>query len=177
MGDKNSKFFHATTIQRRGRNRIQRLKDVDGSWIEGKEAIFDAIMEHYREVYRVDPPQGPQRWTQHIPHLVSEDMNCQLLAEVTDLEIWEAANSMGALRAPGPDGLNGLFYQKHWDIVGVDVCRVVRLFFEEGSLPGEINETLVTLIPKVPEAETINQLRPISCCNFIFKIISKVIML
>lgn len=153
------------------------MKDSTGSWIEGKEAIFDAILDHYREVYHADSSQGPHLWVQHIPHLVSDDMNRTLLADVSDWEIKEATNSMGALRAPGPDGLNGLFFQKHWDVVGSDVCRAVRLFFQKGTLPGEINETLVTLIPKIPQAETINHLRPISCCNYIFKIISKVIVL
>ncbi|KAJ1436344.1 Zinc finger, CCHC-type [Sesbania bispinosa] len=34
-GDKNSKFFHASTIQRRDRNKLYRLKDSEGNWIEG----------------------------------------------------------------------------------------------------------------------------------------------
>ena len=39
MGDKNSKFFNATTIQRRKRNRIQRLKLQDESWREAKKML------------------------------------------------------------------------------------------------------------------------------------------
>ncbi|XP_025679206.2 uncharacterized protein [Arachis hypogaea] len=32
-GDKNSSFFHATTIQRRKRNKVERLKDKEGQWV------------------------------------------------------------------------------------------------------------------------------------------------
>lgn len=50
-------------------------------------------------------------------------------------------------------------------------------FFNGEDIPNEPNETMVTLIPKVPLPESINQLRPISCCNFTYKIISKIIVL
>jgi len=43
-------------------------------------------------------------------------------------------------------------------------------------LPSKINETVVALIPKVPMPETIGQLRPISCCNYIYKILSKIVV-
>lgn len=35
-GDKNSKFFHATTIQRRERNRLQRIKNDRGNGVRDK---------------------------------------------------------------------------------------------------------------------------------------------
>lgn len=56
------------------------------------------------------------------------------------------------------------------------LLRQCWIFFDNGTLPGEINETLVSLIPKVHMAESLNQLHPISCCNFIYKVISKVIV-
>lgn len=53
---------------------------------------------------------------------------------------------------------------------------MVSDFFQKGELPTDINETVVTLIPKVPMPESLNHLHPISCCNFIYKVISKVIV-
>lgn len=46
-------------------------------------------------------------------------------------------------------------------------------FFETGSLPPEMNDALVVLIAKVQKPEKINQFRPISLCNVLFKIITK----
>ncbi|XP_016173417.1 uncharacterized protein LOC107615916 [Arachis ipaensis] len=113
----------------------------------------------------------------HIPVRVAEDINEELMREVTDKEIKEATFSLGSLKAPGPDGLNGLFYQKHWTIVGEVVCDVVKSFFHDGNLPSSIGKTFIVLAPKISRPETLNHLRPISCCNFIYKIISRMLVI
>ncbi|KAJ1414056.1 Endonuclease/exonuclease/phosphatase superfamily [Sesbania bispinosa] len=53
-GEKNSKFFHASTIQRRDRNKLFRLKDSEGNWVEGQQEVEDLVLDHYREVYKSD---------------------------------------------------------------------------------------------------------------------------
>lgn len=176
-GDRNSKFFHATTVHRRGKNRILRFKKADGSWVEGQQNLFEEIFEHYREVYQASPQQNSDFCLSHVPYLISEEMNISLMKPVSNEEVKKAVDGLGALKALGPDGLNGMFYQKHWDVVKDDVCGAVLNFFNQGILPPEINETIVTLIPKIPHPESVSHLRPISCCNFIFKVISKIMVL
>jgi hypothetical protein len=39
-----------------------------------------------------------------------------------------------------------------------------------------VNQTDICLIPKVPQPEFVNQFRPISLCNTIYKVVSKVIV-
>lgn len=104
-------------------------------------------------------------------------MNENLNQPVIDLEIKCVVESMGEMKAPGPDGLNGLFFQKNWDTIGNAVCRAVKDFFTNGQLPSELNETVVTLIPKVPMPDCLNLLRPISCCNYLYMVISKIFVL
>lgn len=175
-GDRNSKFFHATTIQRRERNRLQRIKNERGEWIEGQGDIEAAVQGFFNEIYQAADPGTNRDCIQVIPKLVTQDMNETLMKQVTEEEIKQAVFAMGALKAPGPDGLSGLFFQNHWGTIKKEVCVAVCYFFEAGVLPPGVNETTVALVPKVPLPESITQLRPISCCNFLYKIISKVMV-
>ena len=51
----------------------------------------------------------------------------------------------------------------------------IQPFFEKGFLPKGINTTILALIPKTLEARHMKDYRPISCCNVIYKVISKII--
>ena len=48
-------------------------------------------------------------------------------------------------------------------------------FFNSGCLLREINYTIIALVPKVPNPGSMHDYRPISCCNTIYKCISKII--
>lgn len=45
-------------------------------------------------------------------------------------EIKEAVLVMGPLKAPGPDGFQARFYQKFWDVVGLDVTQQVMVILD-----------------------------------------------
>ncbi|GKE43318.1 putative reverse transcriptase domain, reverse transcriptase zinc-binding domain protein, partial [Tanacetum coccineum] len=98
-----------------------------------------------------------------------------MVREVTDNEIKEAIFLMGDDKATGLDGFTFAFFKKAWDVVGTDVSNVVRDFFMNGRLLKEINHTIISLVPKVSTPSSINDYRPISCCNVLFKCISKII--
>jgi len=82
---------------------------------------------------------------------------------------------LGSTKAPRPDGLNGLFYQSYWDILKDKLFLAVQDFFMRGIMPPELNKTIITLIPKIPHPERLDYYRPISLCNFSYKIISKIL--
>ena len=82
---------------------------------------------------------------------------------------------MGPTKAPRPNGMNALFYQKFWHIVGNEVTNAVLDFLHSGNMEPDINYTHIVLIPKVKKPEKMADFRLISLCNVIYKIISKVL--
>ncbi|KAL0011163.1 hypothetical protein SO802_006271 [Lithocarpus litseifolius] len=106
---------------------------------------------------------------------VTDDMRDFLSTDFTAEEVKVALFQMGPTKAPGPDGMNALFYQKFWHVVGDFVVLAVLDFLNNGNMLPDINHTNIVLIPKVKNPERMSEFRPISLCNVIYKIISKVL--
>jgi hypothetical protein len=62
-----------------------------------------------------------------------------------------------------------------FDLLGDDLLRVVEEVRTSGKVMGSFNSTFISLIPKVDKLGTFDDFRPISLCNYIYKIISKVL--
>jgi hypothetical protein len=83
--------------------------------------------------------------------------------------------SIAGMGAPGPDGFLGSFYHKAWSVVGACVEDAVLELFGSGQLLKEVNSTIITLVPKKRNPSSMGEYRPISCCNVIYKCITKVL--
>ncbi|KAK2646520.1 hypothetical protein Ddye_021715 [Dipteronia dyeriana] len=101
-------------------------------------------------------------------------MSAFLDAKFTGEEVMKAVFNMGPLKAPGKDGLPVIFYQKFWRVVGQKVTAACLQCLNEGESLERMNETLITLIPKMDLAERMTGFQPISLCNvFFYTIIAK----
>ena len=90
-----------------------------------------------------------------------------LSSEYTAKEVKVALFQMGPTKAPGPDGINALFYQKFWHVVGNTVVPAMLDFLKNGNMLPKINHTNIVLIPKNRNPVKIFDFRPISLCNVI----------
>ena len=61
-------------------------------------------------------------------------------------------------------------------MVGSNMVLVVQNFFSMSHLLGEVNATIISLIPKVPHLQTLSQFRVISCYIVIYKVITKILV-
>ena len=71
-----------------------------------------------------------------------------MIRDITDEEIKMALFDIDDNKAPDPDGFTSKFFKNAWHIVKKDFCAAVKEFFVKGKLLGEINATLIALVPK-----------------------------
>ena len=142
-------------------------------------AIKSSLVEGYKSLYQIE--QTAYSWnTAPLPSwgaILSTEDSTALARPLIDVEIFEALHSMKPFKAPSPDGLYAVFFQKFWEVVGTLVKHAIHDIFSSGIMPMDLNQTLITLIPKQKDPETFNHYRPISLCNTVYKIVTKILVL
>ncbi|GJW52546.1 RNA-directed DNA polymerase, eukaryota, reverse transcriptase zinc-binding domain protein [Tanacetum coccineum] len=69
--------------------------------------------------------------------------------EVQENEIKEALKSIDHNKASGSDGYTAKNFKAAWEIVDKDVCLAIKEFFHKGKILGELNATIISLVPKI----------------------------
>lgn len=75
-------------------------------------------------------------------------MNDVLTRAASPAEFKAAVFAINPEKAPRPDGLTALFYQKFWHILGPQVVLMVQDFMNSGRIDPSINEVNICLIRK-----------------------------
>ncbi|XP_039031943.1 uncharacterized protein LOC120166816 [Hibiscus syriacus] len=175
QGDRNTKYFHASTLSRRQTNNIAALKQKDNSWCTNETELALLARDFFQKLFS-SSTNGHHSWNIRgcFPKLEAGELE-KLIEPVTNEEIKKAFFGMGPLKAPGIDGEHAAFYQKKWSVVGESVCACIQKNFAQGSIPADWNQTLSVLIPKITTRKLITQFQPISLCTVIYKAIIKII--
>jgi hypothetical protein len=95
--------------------------------------------------------------------------------QVTLEELKIVMNSFQKDKSPGPDGWTIEFFLGFFDVIGQGILSLVEETRLSGQMPLSLNSTFIALIPKTDNPDTLDDFRPISLCNCIYKIISKVL--
>ena len=90
-------------------------------------------------------------------------------------EVKKGLFSIGDLKALGPDGLLAIFFKRFWNMLGDDLVKEVLAVINNAVVPYGWNDTTIVLIPKIDNPEMVAQFRPISLCNVVYKVISKML--
>lgn len=78
-------------------------------------------------------------------------------------------------KSPGLDGWTVEFYLALFEVLGTDLLRLIEESKRSGRIPGGLKSTFIALIPKADKPSSFDDFRPISLCNYIYKIIAKII--
>ncbi|XP_010507173.1 PREDICTED: uncharacterized protein LOC104783755 [Camelina sativa] len=176
-GDKNTKYFHNSVKAERTKNAIVKLINEAGLAQKSEASKGDVAARYFQKLFASSYPREEDlQFFQDFVPKVNEEMNELIIADVTSEEVRQAVFSISPSRAPRADGMTGLFFQKYWSVVGEQITKEVLSFFKDGSFDKEWNFTQICLIPKKVNASFMYDLRPISLCSVMYKIISKIMV-
>ncbi|KAL0427126.1 UNVERIFIED_CONTAM: hypothetical protein Slati_2887400 [Sesamum latifolium] len=175
MGDRSTKFFHDLVKRNVAKSSILAITKGDGSTITEAGDIGQEFVAYFTsllgtEVQTLPVDNDVFEWG---PKISSEQAS-ELCKSVTPSEIKQAIFQICDNKAPGPDGFSACFFKRAWNVVGNQVCLVMD-FFRSGRLLRQLNHCIIALVPKSEHSPTVADYRPISCCNVIYKAITKII--
>ncbi|KAJ8422037.1 hypothetical protein Cgig2_027268 [Carnegiea gigantea] len=176
-GDECSRYFMAKIKQRKAMTCIYQLKDKHSQWVQGFNAVADIITEYYTDLLGRKGTQRHQVQPQAVQygHTLTLEQQINLCKPFTDQEIKQALFSIPDYKSPGPDGFNSGFFKASWKHTNSMVCQAIQEFFRTGVMPNFYAETKLVMIPKTHSPDKASDFRPISCCNVIYKTITKLL--
>ena len=154
------------------------LKDTEGNWLIEEVEIKDYIRNSYKKLYMTE--LNVSSMTSDVSEFsccfLEEEDRARIDGGVTEEEIRAGLWAFKPFKAPGPDGLHAGFYQCFWLVVKNSICNEVKGIFDKGYVLSYLNETLISLIPKCQNLEALSNYRPISLCNSVYKIVTKILV-
>nr|XP_020172956.1 uncharacterized protein LOC109758508 [Aegilops tauschii subsp. strangulata] len=141
----------------------------------GLERCMKQPVSEHKDLFTTNNSTRLAELIDRVEPRVTSTMQAALNAEFTREEIKVALDHIGDLKAPGPDGTQSIVYKKHWHFTGDRIMEEVLVVLNGDDIPMGWNDTVVVLILKVKNPSKIKDLRPISLCNVLYKLVSKVI--
>lgn len=129
-GDKNTHFFHASASTRKRQNSFGNLRKKQGVWCTKSDEVDDLIVDYFQSLFQSDGSNSAEV-IQCVETRITNEQNSMLLQPFSATEVKEALFDMHPDKSPGPDGMNPVFYQRFWHIVGEDVSSACLQFINE----------------------------------------------
>ncbi|GJX13339.1 probable L-cysteine desulfhydrase, chloroplastic [Tanacetum coccineum] len=147
-GDHNTAFFHNMLKGRKNKSRIVCVKDDMGNEFLDDEvagkfvSYFQTFLGSYDDIFPIDMPEDL------FSKKVDAESALHMVRDLSEDEIKVALFDIKDDKAPGPDVFTSKFFKAYWNIVGDDLCAAIQEFFKSGKMLGELNTTLIFLVPK-----------------------------
>ncbi|KAL0313709.1 UNVERIFIED_CONTAM: hypothetical protein Scaly_2907800, partial [Sesamum calycinum] len=177
-GDQNSRVFFRKINSKRAKHMIFQITNATGEVLTDKHAITEEFVSYFQTLLGGCSTRiiDLSFLRTELKHTLTLEEASFLIRPVTREEIKEAIFDIDEESAPGPDGYTSAFFRTAWPVVGQAISEAICEFFRTGQLLKQVNTTLLALIPKVNLPSYVSDYRPISCCNVLYKAITKVIV-
>lgn len=106
---------------------------------------------------------------------ITKEMKQRIERDFTVEEVERALKEISTHNSLGLDGFGAGFYKNYWEIVGRETSKAVLEFLNGRKIDRQLNHTYLALIPSVSSPISMNNCRPISLCNVLYKLMSKVL--
>ena len=107
------KLFHSKASQRRKKNTISGIWDENGTWCDTNESIAAIAIAYFESLFTTSNSCHISEVIDSIPTRVTDEMNQGLITAFTKEEMVTTLKQMHPTKAPSPDGMSAIFFQKY----------------------------------------------------------------
>lgn len=174
-GDECTKYFHSMATVSYRRNLIAQVQDDYGVSLLHHDDKANFFWCHFKNRMGLSNQVEMAFDLNSLVSLTGDVDWSSLDSPFSVTEIDSIVKHMPSDKAPGPDGFNGVFIKKCWQIIKEDVYKLFSEFFENRANIAPINSSYIVLVPKNSSPMTASDFRPISLLNCCVKMLTKLL--
>lgn len=127
-GDRNAKYFHVETAERRKMNMIKVIKAENRKECKSEEENAREIAKYFENLFTTINPEDCEEILEDIPRTITEAMNVNLTRAMEDQEIKKTFLSMHLHKAPGPNVYPFPFFKNTGMLLVKTFVMLLKLF-------------------------------------------------
>ncbi|XP_072087268.1 uncharacterized protein [Arachis hypogaea] len=160
----------------RKRNKIHGLFLEDGTWSSEATVLESETNSFFQKLFSTREAVNLDAMGEFPCPSLSREAYQKLVEPIALEEVKRAVSGMNSFKAPGPYGFQTLFYKEFWESLSSDVWGLVKKAFAGENISAAVFDTFIVLISKVEAPSYLKDFCPISLCNVIYKMITKVLV-